>query len=602
VCYRHPGLFDRVRRVHETRHDEIDGANNHLNAEQIRLVERVYLDFTRAGAALSEEKQQELADIQAELASLTTEFQQNVMRDEEEYELVLNKEDLVGCPESLVGAARTAAKERNKAPDEYVVTLSRSLVEPFLTYSDRRDLRKVAFEAWTSRGEMSSERDNLKVANRILKLRKRVAEIHGYPTFAHYQCDDRMAKTPERVMELLDDVWIGARDAANREREVMERFAKEADEIDDLEGGIEAHDWRYIAEKVRKAKYDFDAALLEPYLPLDGVRDALFGVSSELFGLRYVKRDDIETYHPDVETYEVREILDDGSERLVSIFVHDNFARPFKGSGAWMSEYRTQTRNLGPDDDPIEGIPIVSNNNNFNKVSGDGEQTLLSFDDAITMFHEAGHAHHGMLSDATYKRLASTNVMADFVELPSQLMENWFCDRSVLKKYARHYVTGEPVPDELIEKMKAAENFQQGFKNVEYLACALLDMAVHQVEDLDGDFDLNAFERSELDRLSMPKGIVMRHRFPHFQHLFSTSMYAAGYYVYLWAEVLDKDAFAAFEETGNVMDRETAKKVRKYIYGAGNTAAPDELFRKFRGRDPRTEFVLRKKGLLEPTA
>jgi peptidyl-dipeptidase Dcp len=494
----------------------------------------------------------------------------------------------------LVEAARNVAQERNKKPDEYVITLSRSLVEPFLTFANLRDLRKQAWEAWISRGEMP-DRDNLSVATKTLKLRKRIAEIHGYPSFAAYQCVDRMAKTPERVMELLENVWDRAKKSANLELESMEIFVKESGI--ELEGGIEPYDWRFIAEKVRKAKYDFDGALLKPYLPLNKVVEALFDVSTNLFGLKYKKRTDIVTYHPDVDTYEVLETLPDGSERLVSLFLHDNFARPFKSSGAWMSEYRSQTRNLAPSSDPIEGIPIVSNNNNFAKGN---QATLLSYDDAQTLFHEFGHAHHGMLSNAGYTRLSSTNVLTDFVELPSQLMENWFEQREIIKKFARHYQTGEPVPDELLDKLEASRSFQQGFQTIEYTACALLDMALHQVQDFsDSAFDLAAFEKTELQRLGMPRGIVMRHRPAHFQHLFSTSMYAAGYYVYLWAEVLDADAFGAFEEAGDIFDKTTAEKARRYIYGAGNTEAPDSLFRHFRGREPQIEFMLRKRGLLK---
>lgn len=583
--YHLPGLFLKIDQVYQKRLD------SGLTPEQIRLTERIHMDFTRAGAALSPELQKELTDIKAELSTLQTEFTQNVMKDEEIWELILSKEDLVGCPESLVSAARSAAEEKGKADGEYVITLGRSLVEPFLTYSDRRDLRETAFKAWSSRGELDPDRDNLKLATKILKLRKRVAEIHGYTTFAAYQCADRMAQKPENVMELLENVWKRARDAANEELQSMEEYVTECGI--ELEGGLQAYDWRYIAEKVRKAKYDFDESLLKPYLSLDAVREAMFAVSNNLFGLKYVKDTELEAYHPDVECFKVYETLPDGSDRLVCLFLHDNFARSYKNGGAWMSEFRSQTKNLGGLDE-MEGIPIVVNNNNLAKSS----PTLLSYDDATTFFHEFGHAHHGMLSDATYSRLASTNVMHDFVELPSQLMENWFDQRDILKKYARHYETGEPVPDVLLDKMKAARFFQQGFQTVEYTICALLDMGLHQLDNYDDGFDISAYEKAELERLGMPRGIVMRHRPAHFQHLFSTSSYAAGYYVYQWAEVLDADAFAAFEESGNVFDKDTADKARKFIYGAGNTEAPEELFRKFRGRDPKIDFMLKRKGLL----
>lgn len=321
----------------------------------------------------------------------------------------------------------------------------------------------------------------------------------------------------------------------------------------------------------------------------------MMAVSNKLFGLRYIKRDDLPSYHPDVDTYEVRETLDDGADKLVAIFIHDNFARKYKSSGAWMSEYRGQKRNLKEGTDAIQGVPIISNNNNFAKSSG--STTLLSMDDSITLFHEAGHGHHGMLSDVSYSRLAGTSVLTDFVELPSQLMEHWLNQPEVLKEYARHYETNEPIPDELLEKFNAAKSFNQGFETIEYTACALLDMALHQLEDYE-DLDISDFETRELNRLGMPKGIIMRHRPAHFQHLFASSHYASGYYVYLWAEVLDADVFAAFKETGNIFDKDTAKRAKQYIYSSGNKAAPDELFRSFRGRDPDIQLMLKKKGLL----
>ena len=534
------------------------------------------------------EAQEELAEIKAQLATLRTQFNQNVLKDESEYELVVTKADLEGCPASLVEAAQQAARERGRnGPDDYVITLSRSLVEPFLVFCPNRALRRRAWEAWTQRGELSQSRANIPIATEILKLRQRQAKLYGYKTYAEFQCADRMAKTPENVMKLLEDVWERAKLSTDRERQALEEYVKESGM--ELEGGIQPWDWRYVAEKVRVSKYNFDESLLKPYLSLDSVRQALFSVSESLFGLKYVPRPDLQLYHPDVNAYEVR---NNGTDKLVAIFLHDNFSRPYKSSGAWMSEYRSQTKNLGSLD-TMEGVPVVSNNNNFAKGSG---ATLLSYDDARTLFHEAGHGHHGILSDATYGRLASTNVLTDFVELPSQLMEHWFSERQVLKKFARHYESGEPVPDELLDKLKDAESFNQGFGTIEYTICALMDMALHQVENYD-DFDMLEFEKKELERLGMPQGIAMRHRPAHFQHLFASEMYAAGYYVYLWAEVLDADAYAAFEETGDIFNQQVAEKARKFIYSAGNTQAPDELFRQFRGRDPDISFMLKKKGL-----
>lgn len=582
-CYAFPGLFQKVEKVYNQRN------SLHLTPEQIRLTERIHLDFSRAGASFDEAKQKENADIQAELATLETEFMQNVLKDEETYELVLNREDLTGCPESLVEVSRKTAQDRKKGDEDYVITTSRSLVEPFLTFSDRRDLRKQAYEAWISRGEMSPERDNRSIAKKILQLRLRLAKLHGYDNFAQYQCADRMAKTPASVIQLLENVWEKAKVSANKEREALEEYIKESGEC--LDGGIQGWDWRYYAQKVRKAKYDFDESLLKPYLSLEAVTDAAFSVSQNLYGLTYTLREDIPAYHPDVNVYEVRV---KGSDKVVALFLHDNFARPHKSGGAWMSEFRSQTRNLPPGADEVEQLPVVINNNNFAKGNS---HTLLSFDDATTLFHEFGHGHHGMMSNCTYARLASTNVLTDFVELPSQLMEHWLEEPEVLRAHAKHCETGEVVPQELVDKLNAAKRFNQGYDTIEYTACALLDMLLHEKTEYDDSFDVSAFEKEQLAKLGMPQGIVMRHRPAHFLHLFSSSHYAAGYYVYLWAEVLDADAFAAFSETGNVFDPTTAAKAKQYIYSAGNTQAPDELFRQFRGRDPDIQFMLKKKGL-----
>ena len=652
AAYTVPGLFDKIDAVYQQTRDASSSNNHKLSPEQIRLIERIHTDFVRQGGAqLSAESQHELAEIKAELATLRTEFLQNVLKDESDYGLAVTLDDLKGCPASLIEAAKQAAIERhnndnnddeekeekndNVIEDEYIITLSRSLIEPFLVFCQNRKLRKTAWEAWTKRGELTT--NNIPIATKILALRQKQAKLYGYKSFAEYQCVDRMAKTPKNVSTLLEDVWERAKVSANKERKELEDYVKEHGLFDNDDGDdddkltIQPWDWRFVAEKVRKAKYDFDESLLKPYLSLESVRSAMFAVSSKLFGLTYTPRPDVETYHPDVDAYEVR----NANNRLVAVFLQDNYSRQFKSSGAWMSEYRSQTKNLNKDQDPVEGVPIVSNNNNLAK--GSGKTTLLSNDgtlvqlcvyasvcfrserwnlilvslsflslfriqkrktDARTMFHEFGHAHHGMLSDATYGRLASTNVMADFVELPSQLMEHWFSERQVLEEHARHYETGEPVPMELLEKLKAAESFNEGFATIEYTICALLDMALHQVENYDDEhFDLVQFEKDELERLGMPQGIVMRHRPAHFLHLFASEMYAAGYYVYLWAETLDADAYAAFEESGDIFDKETAEKARKFIYAAGNTVAPDELFRRFRGRDPDISFMLKQKGL-----
>ena len=530
--YALPGLFERIDSVYQRTLE--DNGDTLETPEQIRLVERFYIDFKQQGSNFDDEQKVLYADIKAKLASLQTDFAQNVMKDEETFEIILKIEDMVGCPNSLVEASRQAAIERDKGSEDYVITLSRSLIEPFITYSSRRDLREKAWRKWSKRGELSKDRANLPIALEILKLRRKQAEMHGCKSFAEYQCKDMMAKTPENVMELLENVWERAKQCAEKEREALESYCEEIGDDELREGGLEPWDWRYYAEKVRIAKYAFDESALRPYLSLDKVTEAVMAVSKQLFGLRYVKRDDLVSYHPDVNTYEVHETAQDGSDKIVAIFIHDNYARKFKSSGAWMSQYRGQTKNLTPGTNSVEGIPVISNNNNFAKGSG---PTLLSFDDANTLFHEMGHGHHGMLSDVTYGRLAGTSVLTDFVELPSQLMEHWLNQPEVLKEHARHFESNESVPDELLKKLTATKLFNQGFETIEYTSCALIDMALHQVEQYDNDFDITKFEEEELKRLGMPKGIIMRHRPAHFQHLFASSHYAAGYYVYLWAEV-----------------------------------------------------------------
>lgn len=566
ASYTLPGLFAKIDAVHQKR--------SSLTDEQQRLVERIHLDFQREGAAhFSKADQEEYAELSAQLATLCTQFAQNVLKDEETYELRLKKAELEGCPQSLLDAAKASDEE-----DAYVVTLGRSMVEPILTFCSNRETRQKVWEPWTKRGQLDPDRQNLPIAIEILKLRHRQARLHGCKTFAEYQTMDTMAKTPKAVMTLLENVWERSKLAAQRDREKLQEMASDP---------VEPWDWRYYAEKYRSQHYDLDEAELRPYFTLKNMRKALFHVSKQLYGLDYIPRPDLQAYHADVDVYEVQNR--DG--QLQAIFLHDNFARKFKSSGAWMSEFRTQTKNLAPSADAMESIPIVVNNNNFVKGSS------LSFDDARTLFHEAGHGHHGMLSDSTYSRLASTNVLGDFVELPSQLMEHWMSQRQVLKEFARHESTNEPIPDELLDKLLDSQKFDQAFASMEYTACALMDMTLHQIDDFDA-LDIDKLEESELNRLGMPEGIAMRHRPAHFLHLFAGPWYASGYYYYLWAEVLDADAFGAFEETGDIFHPTVAKKARDFIYSAGNTVAPDELFRQFRGRDPDINFMLKKKGLI----
>ena len=577
TIYLNRKLFERIERLHQRRTELA------LGAEAQKLLERVYLDFAFAGARLAEPAKARMAEIGERLAALTTQFSQNVLADESEYELALRDErDLAGLPDQVRIAAHEAARERGK-PDAWVITLSRSLIVPFLTFSDRRDLRETAFNAWARRGENDGKNDNRHITREILALRHEQARLHGYDSYADYALVDRMAGAPAAVAQLLAKVWEPAKAKAAAERDALRAMALSRGE--NLQ--IEPWDWRYYAEKVRKARYDFDEAALKPYFPLDRMTDAAFDCAHRLFGLRFVPRADIKAYHPDVRVFEVR----NRDDRMVGVFLSDNFARPTKRGGAWMSSYRHQSRTDG------DTLPIIVNNNNFAKAPA-GAQTLLSADDVRTLFHEFGHGLHGLLSQVTYERLSGTSVLRDFVELPSQIYEHWAFEREVLKRHALHHETGAPIPDALVDRLVAARRFNQGFETVEYVSCALVDMKLHASTDPAG-VDITEFEASELQRIGMPREIVMRHRLPHFGHLFSGSAYAAGYYVYMWAEVLDADGFDAFVEAGNIFDMATAERLRRYVYSAGGTLDPAAAYRAFRGRDPVVEPMLAKRGLLE---
>ncbi len=570
-------LFDRIDRLHGER------ATLGLAPEQLRLLERVHLDFVREGARLSETAKGRYAAIVERLATLSTRFSQNVLADEASYRLVLSTErDLAGLPEGLRAAARSAAQQRG-LPDAWVITLSRSLIVPFLTYSDRRDLREQAFAAWIRRGENAGEHDNRPIACEILALRSEQARLHGYASYADYALADRMAGNPAAVGKLLGEVWEPAKARAKAERDALAAMALAHGETH----AIEPWDWRYYAEKVRKARYGFDEATVKPYFALDRMLGAAFDTAQRLFGLTFVERPDIPAYHRDVRTFEVHGR--DG--RLIGIFLSDNFARPSKRGGAWMNDYRAQSRVAG------ETLPIVVNNNNFAKAPP-GEATLLSADDARTLFHEFGHGLHGLLSQVTYERLSGTRVLKDFLELPSQIFEHWAFEPAVLKRHAVHHVTGKAIPEELVEQLKRARRFNQGFETVEYMASALVDMALHAKSDT-GHLDLGAFERAELERIGMPREIVMRHRLPHFGHLFASSGYAAGYYVYMWAEVLDADGFEAFVEAGDPFDPTVAERLWRYVYSTGGTLDPAQAYRLFRGRDPVVGPMLAQRGLVD---
>lgn len=573
AVYLNERLYARVAAVHAAR----DAAG--LGDEQRRLLDRIHLDFVLAGAQLPPDRKARLAQIVERLAGLQTAFAQNVLADESDWVLWLRTEDdLAGLPASVRDAARGLAAERGE-PQAWAVTTSRSSVVPFLTYSDRRDLREQAWRAWKSRGEHDGPHDNRPIAREILKLRTEKARLMGYASYADYALVDRMAGTPGAVMQLLQRVWEPAKARARQEHAALQEQAAALGQPAD----IEPWDWRYYAEKVRQVRYDVDDAHVKPYFPLERVTEAAFDCAQRLFGVQFVARPDLGAYHPDVRVYEVRR-----GERTVAVFLHDNFARPTKRSGAWMSAYRWQSRLDG------EVVPVVVNNNNFAKAPA-GEPTLLSLDDVRTLFHEFGHGLHGMLSDVTYERLSGTKVLRDFVELPSQLFEHWMLEPAVLKRHARHVRTGEPIPDALIERLKRARHFNQGFETVGYTACALLDMALHARTDADGT-DITEFERTELERIGMPPGTYTYHRLPHFQHLFAGG-YAAGYYVYMWAEVLDADGYGAFEEAGDPFDPATAGRLLEHVYSAGNRVEPRAAYRAFRGRDAAVEPMLAKRGL-----
>lgn len=576
AIYMHEGFFRRLQALHEQRHRLA------LNPEQARLLERVHLDFVRAGAMLRGDAKERYVQVMQRLAELTTAFAQNVLHDEAGWTLVLRSEaELAGLPESLRSAARAAAAERGE-PDGYAITLSRSSLLPFLTFSERRDLREQVWRAWVSRGEHEGPHDNRPLVAQILQLRQEQARLHGYPNYADYALVDRMAREPAAVNRLLDDVWERAKLVVERERTQLQAAQRALGQAQD----IEAWDWRYWAEKVRQRDYAIDDAEVKPFFALDAMVAAAFDCAQRLFGLRFTPRLDLPLYHPDVKAYEVH----DAQGAQVGLFLLDNFARPSKRSGAWMSGFSWQSRN----GEVVK--PIIINNNNFAK----GSPTLLSFDDVRTLFHEFGHGLHGLLSDVTYARLSGTAVLRDFVELPSQLFEHWMSEPQVLRRHARHVETGEPIPDALIARLAAARRFGQGYETVRYCASALVDMAAHSQAAAAGIADWTGFEDQVLHERGLPFGVGIAHRLVHFQHLFSSDSYAAGYYVYLWAEVLDADAYGAFKEAGDPFDAAVAERLRRCIYAAGNSVEPSRAFEAFRGRAPTLQPLFEKRGLAEP--
>jgi peptidyl-dipeptidase Dcp len=576
-----PKLFARVDAVYQSR------AQAGLTPEQQRLTWKYWTGFVKQGAKLSSEAKARVTAINQELAGLYAKFSQNLLADESGYVLYLTQGDLSGLPQSLRDSAAEAAKDKGH-PGQFAILNTRSSMEPFLTYSDRRDLRETVWKTYYNRGDNKDAHDNtLTIIPRILKLRYEKAQLMGYPSYAAWKLQDSMAKTPEAAMAQMMQVWPAA--IARVRQEVADMQAVADREAGGKASPIAAWDYRYYAEKVRKAKYDLDMEQVKPYLQLDKLREGMFWAAGQLYGFTFTKVEGVPVFDPAMSTYEVK----DRAGRHVALWYFDPYARPIKASGAWMEQYRSQQK-----DEPATAI--ASNNTNFVKPPP-GQPVLISWDDAVTLFHEFGHALHAMNSNVTYSRLAGTNVARDFVEFPSQLNENWLPTEAVLSRFAVNS-QGQPIPKDLVAKILKSQTFNTGFTVTEYLAAAIMDMKLHTTPQGDGDapIDPDRFEKETLTALGMPNEIVMRHRTSQFFHVFQSDGYAAGYYSYLWAEVLDHDAFEAFTETGNPWDPATAKRLHDDIMSVGDTVDPAEAFRKFRGRDPDVRAYLRAKGFPTP--
>ncbi|HEY8615267.1 M3 family metallopeptidase [Phenylobacterium sp.] len=566
-------LFQRIDAVYQRR--------EHLNltSEQKRLTELRWNAFVRAGAKLTPEQKQRVAAINQELAGLFTTFSQNLLHDEDAYVLYLKEPDLEGLPVDVRAAAASVAKERGRA-GEYAIANTRSSVDPFLTYSARRDLRERVWKTYYSRGDNGDSHDNNAAIRRILKLRAERARLLGFPTHAHWRLrNNSMAETPEAATALMERVWPAA--IARVREEVAEMQA-----IAEKEGAkirIAPWDYRYYAEKVRKARYDLDMNEAKPYLQLEKLREGMFWAAGELYGFSFHPVTNVPVQHPDVRVWEVKR-----GPQHVGLWYFDPYARPGKRSGAWMNAYRTQETFDG------KVTTIVSNNSNFVK-GAPGQPVLISWDDAETMFHEFGHALHGLNSQVTYPTVSGTRVFRDYVEFPSTVNESWLSTPQVLNRFALHHQTGKPIPADLVAKIDRAATFRQGFDVTEFLASALIDMKLHLAGD--ADIDPDAFERDELKKLGMPEELVMRHRTPQFGHVFSSDGYSAGYYSYLWAEVIALDTVEAFREApGGLYDKAVAKRLHDTIMSKGNSVHPREQYRAFRGREPDVKAYLRAKG------
>jgi peptidyl-dipeptidase Dcp len=570
-------LFERIAAVHE------GPERDRLDAEQKRLAWDKYTDFARTGARLDEGSKRKLADVNQRLATLYTQFSQNVLADEARCVLVEEESGLEGLPGAQRAAAAAEAAARGHE-GKWAVLNTRSSVEPFLTLAANRALREKVWREFVSRGDNGDAHDNKAVIGEIVRLRHERANLLGYPTHAHWRLEKSMARTPERATGLMQALWKPALARAKEEIADMQALA------DKLGHGIriEPWDYRYYAEKVRRQRYAIDNDEVAPYLQLDKLREGMFWVAGELLGLAFEEVKGVPVVNPDIRVWEVRR-----GGGHVGLFYFDPYARPYKESGAWMNAYRSQERFDG------EVTTIVSNNCNYMKPAP-GEPVLVSWDDAVTLFHEFGHGLHGLASSVRYPSLSGTNVDRDYVEFPSQLLESWLPTREVLNRFARHCRTGEPMPESLVGKIEAASRFNKGFDNVEYLSSALVDMRLHL--EPEKARDIAAFEREALEAIGMPREIVMRHRLPHFGHLFSGDSYSAGYYSYLWADTLSADAFEAFTEAGGAYDKEVAARLLENVFAAGNTRDPEEGYRAFRGKDAGIEALMRKRGFARPPA
>ncbi len=573
--YLNEKLFARVKTLYDNR------ATLGLDPEQNRLLEKYYRDFIRSGAALNDEDKAKLRVINKELGLAELAFGQNVLDETNSYKKVVeNEAELAGLPESVRQAAAETAKENN-LEGKWVFTTQKASFIPVLQYSENRELRKELLTAYTTRANHDNEKDNKATIVKIMKLRTQKAHLLGFETSADFILDDTMAKTPKAVYDFLQSVWEPAVAKAKEEAKELQKLMDAEDKGEKLE----PWDWWYYSEKLRKAKYDLDEEALKPYFKLENVRQGVFDLASKLYGLKFNKLDSMPIYHPDVEVFEVK----DADDSLIGILYTDYFPRAGKRAGAWMNNISEQYKKDG-----VNHRPIICNVGNFTKPTAD-KPSLLNMDEVETLFHEFGHALHGLLTQCTYPSLSGTNVSRDFVELPSQVMENWCWEPEVMKTYAKHYITGEVMPQELMDKIQKAGTFNQGFINTELLSASILDMDYHTIKDT-ADFNVNEFEKASLERMGMIPEIIVRYRSTFFNHIFTTG-YSAGYYSYTWAAVLDADAFQAFKETGDIYNPVVATAFRKNVLERGDSDDPMKLYRTFRGADPKPDALLKKRGL-----